>query len=405
MPCVPCGRPLPADARFCPSCGTPCAPAAAAGAPAGRKLVTVVFCDLVGSTALSGRLDPETLRTVTLRYFDLMRRQIERHGGTPEKFIGDAVMAVFGVPTVHEDDARRALAAALGMVAALDGLNAELSAAFGVELNVRIGVNTGPVVAAADASARQALVSGETVNVAARLEQHAAAGQILIGPDTLLAAGPTVRAAEVGPLLLKGKADPVTAHRLLGLGADDPELLRRFDVRFVGRDAELAALDAALGRAVEGGGAQHLLVLGEAGLGKTRLVRAWLDRTEGLRHGAGRCRPYGEQGSLQPLADALAPLLADGPARGPDGADPTEAARTSEALAVLSAGLLVDGTPNSSVDDTCAAVARVLAFLAARGPVVLVLDDCHWAAPLLLEVLDRLVAAAGAAPVLVLCLA
>ncbi|MCX5398687.1 adenylate/guanylate cyclase domain-containing protein [Streptomyces sp. NBC_00102] len=498
MPCTYCHQPLPSGARFCPSCGTPCAepPQGSADAPQeGRKVVTVLFCDMVGSTALSGALDPETLRGVTLRYFELMGRQIEAYGGTVEKFIGDAVMAVFGVPTVREDDARRALAASLGMLKALDGLNADLDATLGVRLGVRIGINTGRVVAGSDSSARQALVSGETVNIAARLEQNAGPGEVLIGPDTLLAAGPTVRAQEVGPLVLKGKTDRVVAHRLLGLGEDDPESLRRFDLRFVGRQRELAALDEALAGTAAGGGARLVTVSGEAGQGKTRLVREWLERTTAAAatHGAGRCRPYGGRGSLAPLADALADLLPahhrpahpgtpfpgtvrngspvdgsdpdgsrfDGSApegtylegSEPDGSvpdrtepygtepygtepygtepygtgtrrtargastdrpcpcplhravGPAEHPALSEALAVLEGGLLLDGTPNPSVDDTCGALLRVLTALAARRPVVLVVDDCQWAAPLLLEVLDRLVARLGAAAVLVVCTA
>ncbi|WP_354642997.1 adenylate/guanylate cyclase domain-containing protein [Kitasatospora camelliae] len=417
MNCSSCRSALPPDARFCPSCGAPCAPAGPAAAVEGRKVVTVLFCDLVGSTALSGRLDPETLRSVTLRYFELMRQQIEAHGGTLEKFIGDAVMAVFGVPAVREDDARRAVAAALGMVGALERLNTELDAALGVRLTVRIGVNTGRVVTGSDSSARQALVSGEVVNVAARLEQNAGPGEILIGPDTRLAGGPAVRVEEVGPLHLKGKAEPVTAYRLLGLGDDAPELLRRFDVRFVGRDAELAELDAALERAVTGG-TQRLLVHGEAGQGKTRLVREWLDRAAARTavHGAGRCRPYGDQGSLRPLADAVAPLLGHRQAGGGPAdpevlcdllgvIDPDERAALAEALAVLAAGLLLDGTPDPSLEDTCAALVRVLTAVARRRPVVLVVDDCHWAGPVLLEVLDRLARDLGPAPVLMLGLA
>ncbi|WP_051731888.1 adenylate/guanylate cyclase domain-containing protein [Kitasatospora phosalacinea] len=396
--CSACRHALPPDARFCPSCGAACAPPGP-GSPDGRKVVTVLFCDLVGSTALSGALDPEVLRTVTLRYFDLMRQQIEAHGGTVEKFIGDAVMAVFGIPAVHEDDARRALAAALDMVDALDGLNAELSALLGVRLDVRIGINTGQVVAGADTSARQALVSGETVNVAARLEQNAAAGQILIGPDTLLAAGSTVRAEPVGPLLLKGKAEPVTAHRLLGLGEDDPELLRRFDVRFVGRRRQLEALDAVLADTAGGPRVRRVLVHGEAGQGKTRLLREWLRRTPRPHlHGAGRCRPYGEQGSLRPLADAVTELLAGA---GPAGTAPG----LGEALRLLSGGLLLDGTPTPSLDETCAALVRVLRALAARLPVVLVVDDTQWAGPLLLDVLGRLAGELDGAGVLLVCLA
>ncbi|HTJ67820.1 MAG TPA: adenylate/guanylate cyclase domain-containing protein [Actinospica sp.] len=390
MNCSTCGVALPSGARFCPSCGSPCAEVPLAPAPETRKVVTVLFCDLVGSTALSGDLDPETLRSVTLRYFDLMRQRIEFHGGTVEKFIGDAVMAVFGVPLVHEDDARRALAAALDMRDALDDLNTELDVTLGVRLDARIGVNTGQVVSSADASARQALVSGETVNVAARLEQNAGAGQILIGPDTLRSAGASVQAEPVGPLLLKGKTEPVHAFRLLGLGEDDPELLRRFDVGFVGRDPELAALDAALRDVTEGRGARRIIVHGEAGLGKTRLLREWLHTRVPL-YGVGRCRPYGDQGSLSPLADAVAMVTAA-----------SQAERdVTQAMSVLSGGLLLDGTPNPTVAETCVALVRVLSAHSVRQPMVLVLDDCHWAAPMLLDVTDRIVRELSAAVLLV----
>ncbi|AXI79178.1 adenylate/guanylate cyclase domain-containing protein [Peterkaempfera bronchialis] len=413
MHCSSCRTPLVAGARFCSGCGTPCAPAAPADpATEERKVVTVVFCDLVGSTAISGRLDPEALRAVTLRYFEVMRRQIEAHGGTVEKFIGDAVMAVFGVPVMHEDDARRALAAALDMLTALDRLNTELAAAPGVRLDVRIGVNTGEVVAGSDASARQALVSGEVVNVAARLEQNAAAGQILIGPDTLRAAGAAAVAEDAGPLRLKGKADPVRAHRLLAVRNDDPELLRRFDIPFVGREQELAQLHLVLEKTTGTLGCHLATLYGEAGIGKTRLVREWLDRLDrtgtAVAHGTGRCRPYGDGGTLSPLADALRHLLEAAPehpaALQPD-ADPGELADQAEALALLRSGLLLDGTPNPSVEDTCAAAACLLGGLARRRPLLLVLDDCHWADALLLGVLDRLCEDLDRSPVLLVCTA
>ncbi|MFF0337677.1 adenylate/guanylate cyclase domain-containing protein [Streptomyces fimicarius] len=440
MNCLACQQDLPPTARFCSSCGTPCAtaastattagatdtagpPAAAATAsavaPAGdeRKPVTVLFCDLVGSTALSGVLDPETLRTVTLRYFEAMSAEIVARGGTPEKFIGDAVMAVFGVPVVRDDDARRALAAALGMRRALARLNEELTATLGIELATRVGVNTGQVVAGSDATARQALVSGETVNIAARLEQNAGRGEILIGPGTLLAAGPTVRAEPTGPLRLKGKRDSVEAYRLLALGADDPELLRRFDVPFVGRDAERQALDAALERAVDGGGAGLLRVTGEAGIGKTRLVREWLAGRSAsgvLVYGAGRCRSYGDHGTLAALADAVRSLVgppmsppagpaeADGAQGGADGLA-ADGLAVDDAMALLSGGLLRDGTPNAPFEDMCAALTAVLERAARIRPVVLVLDDWHAAAPLLVRTVHRLTDGSGCAGVLVLC--
>ncbi|WP_405195018.1 adenylate/guanylate cyclase domain-containing protein [Streptomyces anulatus] len=434
MNCSSCQQDLPPTARFCSSCGTPCATAGTAGAPpapaapAGdeRKPVTVLFCDLVGSTALSGVLDPETLRTVTLRYFEAMSAEIVARGGTPEKFIGDAVMAVFGVPVVRDDDARRALAAALGMRRALARLNEELDATLGIELTTRIGVNTGQVVAGSDTTARQALVSGETVNIAARLEQNAGPGEILIGPETLLAAGPTVRAEPTGPLRLKGKRDSVEAHRLLALGADDPELLRRFDVPFVGRDAERRALDAALERAARGDGAGLLRVTGEAGIGKTRLVREWLalrSASGALVYGAGRCRSYGDHGTLAPLADAVRSLVAagsaptpepgSGPAGGPasgrasgpadDAKDAVGGLAVDDAMALLSGGLLRDGTPNAPFEDMCAALTAVLERAALARPVVLVLDDWHAAAPLLVRTVRRLADGSGCAGVLLLC--
>ncbi|MFJ2932572.1 adenylate/guanylate cyclase domain-containing protein [Streptomyces sp. NPDC087219] len=383
--------------------------------------MTVLFCDLVGSTALSGALDAETLRSVTLRWFDLMRLRIEEQGGTVEKFIGDAVMAVFGVPTVREDDARRAASAALAMREALAGFNARLEEAVGVRLEMRIGINTGQAVTGSTTQ-RQAMVSGEVVNVAARLEQNAAAGEILLGPDTLAAAGPGIRTTETGPLLLKGKSDRVAAHRLIALDEEDgPETLRRFDVGFVGRRHELDLMDQALARVTRSGGGDRLVVGGEAGQGKTRLVREWLHRatatgrtagrtpplstpqvpaagpvplpTPAPRHGAGRCRARGEQPSLEALADAVAGLLRSAGTVAP-----------SPELDLLHQGLLLDGTPNPSPADTCAALAKVLAELSEEQPVVLVIDDCHWAAQPLFDALDRLLRALTDAAVLIVLL-
>ncbi|UED85102.1 adenylate/guanylate cyclase domain-containing protein [Streptomyces profundus] len=405
MFCAPCRRELPSDARFCHLCGQPCAPTAATGRATGRKVVTVLFCDLVGSTALSGTLDAETLRSVSLRWFDRMRLRIEEHGGTVEKFIGDAVMAVFGVPTVREDDARQAIAAALGMRAALTELNDRLETAIGVRLEMRIGINTGQAVTGSS-TARQAMVSGEIVNVAARLEQNASAGEILIGADTLRAAGAGVRVADIGPLRVKGKSERVTAHRLLGLDAEEgPDAPRGTDVDFVGRAPELAALDAALRQVIDTRRATRMVVSGEAGQGKTRLLREWLRGTTasaGRRwYGVGRGRARGEQASLGPLADAVSSLLRTEDTVPPSLEHPLE---HPLGLALLQQGLLRNGTPHPSVDATCAALVQVLTDLTATRPAILVIDDCHWAADPFFDVLDQTLAELTEAAVLVVLL-
>ncbi|MEU1348681.1 adenylate/guanylate cyclase domain-containing protein [Streptomyces sp. NPDC005795] len=378
--------------------------ATGSGAAEERRVVTVIFCDLVGSTALSGRLDPETLRTVTLRYFALMRARIEEHGGTVEKFIGDAVMAVFGVPARHEDDARRALAAARGMVTGLDGLNTELDREHGVRLAVRIGVNTGEVVVSVDPAARQALVSGEVVNIGARLEQHAGPGEILIGPATLRAAGPSAVTEPAGSLSLKGVDAPVPARRLVALHEDDPERVRRFDTPFIGREQELAELRLLLRKLATDPRSHLVTVYGEAGLGKTRLLREWL--RDCPAYGEGRCRPYGETGTLSPLAEAVRQVLAAvGEDAGLARLPVHERREAEQALRLLRAGLLADGTPSPSSDDTLMALACLLDGLSRERPVVLVLDDCHWASAPLLDMADRLLDELDRSAVALVCAA
>jgi class 3 adenylate cyclase/tetratricopeptide (TPR) repeat protein len=359
-----------------------------------RKIVTALFCDLVGSTELAGALDTEVLRSVVLEYFETMRRRIEAHGGTVEKFIGDAVMAVFGVPTVHEDDAHRAAAAALAMVAALAELNTELEAGFGCRLAVRIGLNTGEVVAGADDDLTENLVSGEVVNVAARLQAKAEPGQILIGPTTRALLGAGADVADVGLLALKGKREPVAAYRLLGLTATGRERAPRPALALIGREAELAVLTGAL-RAVRAGEGGHVVLTGDAGIGKSALVQHWLaDVGSDALVGTAWCHPYRDEASLAPLAAALRQVL--------DGAADllTPAVRNGPACRLLAAGLLRDGTPSPSTEATCAAVEAVLAELAARRPVILVFDDVQWARPTLVEALARLAGSLAAHPVL-----
>ena len=206
-------------ARFCEACGD----ALGGGSGERRKVVSVLFCDVVGSTALGESTDPEALRALLARYFDRMKGIIESHGGSVEKFVGDAVMAVFGVPVVHEDDALRACRAALEMRDALPILG----------IQGRIGVNTGEVVTGTE----ERLATGDAVNTAARLEQAAATGEVLIGAETVRLARDAIDADPVEPLILKGKSEPVAAYRLVAASREGPA--RRLDAPMVGREQEL----------------------------------------------------------------------------------------------------------------------------------------------------------------------
>jgi class 3 adenylate cyclase len=211
-----------------------------------RKTVTVLFCDVTGSTALGERLDPESFRQVMRRYFEAARAVIEGHGGTVEKFIGDAVMAVFGVPVLHEDDALRAVRAAAGLREQIAVLNRQLEADFGATVSVRTGVNTGQVVTGTE----ERLAIGDAVNLAARLEQAAAPGEIVIGPQTWALVRGAATAEPLGPLQLKGKSAPVTAYRLLQVHSDVDPRARAGAAPLVGRGSQLRMLGEAFANVV-----------------------------------------------------------------------------------------------------------------------------------------------------------
>src|SRR5215211_3091097 len=232
--CPNCGEENPVRFRLCGFCGTPLV--AELPAQEVRKIVSIVFCDLKGSTSLGESIDTESLREVLSKYFDEMRAVLERHGGTVEKFIGDAVMAVFGLPVLHEDDALRAVRAARGMQLALAALNDDLERKWGVRLVNRTGVNTGEVVAG-DAAAAQRLVTGDAVNVAARLEQAAGEMEVLIGELTYRLVRDHVEVEPVEPLELKGKAERVPAYRLVGV-IESGASRQRHQAPLVGRGAE-----------------------------------------------------------------------------------------------------------------------------------------------------------------------
>ena len=407
MRCSSCGEDNPDRAKFCSECGAPLATAASGPHQGSRKVVTVVFADMAGSTAIGERLDPEALRRVQARYFDAMAAVIERHGGTVEKYIGDAVMAVFGIPRLHEDDPLRAVRAADGMQRALDRLNNDLRRDIGVEVRIRIGVNTGEVVAG-DPSAGQRLVTGDTVNVAARLEQAAEAGDVLLGESTFRLVKDAVRVEAVAPLELKGKAARVPALRLLDVVPDTAGHVRNLDAPMVGRDDELVILQQALRRVVDERTSHMFTMLGPAGVGKSRLVREFL-RGADARILRARCLSYGEGITYYALAE-----LVRGAAGLGERADPAIARAALEGLvagadgsASIAAALsgVLGWTEPVGPEDTAWAARKLFEHLAHDRPLVLVIDDLHWAEPLLLDLVENVADWTRDAPVLLLVIA
>jgi class 3 adenylate cyclase/tetratricopeptide (TPR) repeat protein len=368
--CPSCGQANPEGARFCNACG-----ALIEAAPAAReqrKTVTVLFCDVTGSTALGESTDPEALRAVLARYFERMKGILESHGGSVEKFIGDAVMAVFGVPQVHEDDALRACRAAVEMRDALPQLG----------LQGRIGLNTGEVVTGTE----ERLATGDAVNVAARLEQAAQPGEILIGADTLRLVRDAVETEPVAPLELKGKAEAVPAHRLLAATGD---LVRRDSAPMVGRATELRRLHDAYEQAVRDRSCQLFTVLGSAGVGKSRLAYEFLSRLDATVV-RGRCLSYGEGITYFPVVEVLTQL----------------AVRPEDAAAAAAVASVLGETEDRTTSDEIAwGFRKTLEQAAAESPLVCVFDDIHWAEPALLELLEHLTDWSRDAPILLLCMA
>jgi class 3 adenylate cyclase/tetratricopeptide (TPR) repeat protein len=406
--CPTCGEENADRARFCSNCATPLAEHEAPAADV-RKVVTIVFADVTGSTSLGERLDPEALRRVMGRYFDRMAAVIERHGGTVEKFIGDAVMAVFGVPRLHEDDAVRAVRAAAGMRDALVELNGELERDHGVGISARIGVNTGEVVAG-DPTAGQRLVTGDAVNVAARLEQTAAPGEVLLGDPTYRLVRDAVVVDPVEPLELKGKGEPVPAFRLVSIRSDAAGHERHLDSPMVGRTKELSLLEHALERAVTERTSHLFTLMGPAGVGKSRLVHEFLS---GAGREAlvlrGRCLSYGEGITFFPLDDVVHQAAGIGQQDTPDSARAKlaallDGAGDADRIAGLIAGLFGWATPGSN-EDAFWAVRKLLEHLARERPVIVVFDDIHWAEPTFLDLIDHLSDWTRDAALLVLCIA
>jgi class 3 adenylate cyclase/tetratricopeptide (TPR) repeat protein len=435
--CANCGEENPGKFRLCGFCGTPLAaasgtsalppalgerPPAAVGEPSAafdqpvvlppsevRKFVTLVFTDLKDSTALTGSIDAEAMNEIKARYFSSMAVEIERHGGKVEKNIGDAIMAVFGLIRAHEDDALRAVRAAHGMQKVLAALNEDLERFYGVRITNRTGVNTGEIVANTDPDADQNLATGDAVNVTARLEQNAPAGEILIGEVTYELVRQHVDVERL-ELTLKGKPEPVPAYRLLDVHEAAAPAVTDVAAPFFGREAEMANLRGTFAEVVESRRTRLVTVIGDAGVGKTRLIG---DFVRGVSTEAavlrGRCLAYGDGITFWPVVEivrAAAKIVEE---------DSPEIARTR-----ISALLQEDDQDRDAIVDRVSSavglstaahpvaelfwgVRKLLEAQAAERPLVLVIDDIHSAETTFLELLDHVVESARDVPILILC--
>ena len=401
--CPGCGEENPGRFRLCGYCGS----VLIAQPPPQevRKTVTVVFCDLKGSTELADRLDSEALREVLATYFSAMKPVLERHGGTIEKYIGDAIMAVFGLPRMHEDDALRAVRAAAMMREALEDLNVTLRAQFGVTLENRTGVNTGEVVTG-DTGDSQRLATGDTVNVAARLEQAAPTGEILIGESTYRLVRGAVAVVPVEPLTLKGKPEPVPAYRLFSITADATSA-GPASRPLVGRAREIAALDADFRRSVAGPEGRLITLFGEAGVGKSRLIEEFVNSlTEEATVLRGRCLSYGDGITFWPLAEVLRQAAGIVPEDSEEDARIKLKSCFGEQLADATSriesgiGLSQDFFGK---DELFWGIRTVLEELARRQPLVVVFDDIHWAEPTFLDLIEDILDASLGVPLLLVC--
>jgi class 3 adenylate cyclase/tetratricopeptide (TPR) repeat protein len=382
---------------------------AAAPSAETRKTVTVLFCDLVGSTAMGEQLDPETLRSLLSRSFDRVSAIVESHGGVVEKFIGDAAMAVFGIPRVHEDDALRAVRAAAEI---RDALQAVAAVGGGATVAWRTGIATGEVVAG-DAGAGSRLVTGDAVNVAARLQQTAQPGEILITAETHQLVRDAVDVEPLGEVTVKGRQVPIETFRLVDVDRSAAGHERRLDSPMVGRERPRRLLDEAFAEARDERLCHLFTILGSAGVGKTRLVNEFVTSLgDSARVVHGRCLSYGEGITYWPVAEIVRAATVIGQTPGGDpaadlariaavlGENPDRdriAERVGEAIG------LTRGQPVP--DETPWAIRTFLEALAADRPLVVVLEDLQWAQPLLLDLVEHIADWSRDAPILLIVLA
>ena len=410
--CAVCGQDNPGGFRFCGACGASLAGPARAPAEE-RRLVTVLFCDLVGFTARSDQADPEDVGALLRPYHGRLRAEIERRGGTLDKFIGDGVMAVFGAPVAHEDDPERAVRCALGMLAAIEELN---QAHPSLDLAIRIGITTGEALVRLGPDQQSEGVVGDVVNTASRLEGVAPAGGVVVGEATFRATRRLFDYQELGAVQVKGKADPVPIWRLegpRGRTGVEPEA----GTPLVGRQAELRLLEGAWLEAVRTATPRLVTVTGVPGVGKSRLVRELAtvldERPELVDWRQGRCLPYGDGitfWALGEIVKAQAGILESDPPAEVSAkldaavaalvADPADAEWLKARIAPLLGIAGPDGVKAERAE-LFAAWRRFAEAIAAARPLVLVVEDLHWADPAMLEFLEHLCASAAGVGLLV----
>jgi class 3 adenylate cyclase len=393
-------RPLvQTSARLTANAAPPAPPAAHRES---RKTVTVLACD-VGPASLGGRLDAEVMRAVMDRCYQTSAEIVRRHGGTVETFAGDGVMAVFGIPAAHEDDALRALRAAIAVRRALALLNDELNARWKVRLSPRFGLDTGEVVTG-DAASGQALISGEAVHVASGLQRAAGPGEIVFSEATYRLTRGAIRAEPARMMTATGKGGKAAAWRLLEVREGASAISRRFDMPFVGRGRELAQLRSAYERACDEKAPCLFTVFGEAGIGKSRLAaEARLGLLAEARVLVGRCQPYGEGITFAALREIVRQALGGEPAHALHQllAEEPDGARAAAAVAGL-LGLTPAGT---TLEEGFWGVRRLCEQLAWLRPLVLVFEDVHWAEATMLDLVEYIAENVCEAPILLLCLA
>ena len=422
--CPGCGSEQPASAAFCSSCGTALRDDARR-VPVGderqeRRVVTVLFADLAGSTALGERLDPEDVRALLSELFELVNGEVERFGGTTEKFVGDAVLAVFGIPQTHDDDPERAVRAALAIQDRFGAFARAVRGRHGSDVGLRIGVNTGEVVAGREAAARgELIVTGDAVNVAARLQQNAEPGTVLVGARTHVATSRSIEYEPAPDVAAKGKSDPVSAWiPRAAIEAPGARGVAGLTSPLIGRGEELAILDAVAGRVERERAPQLVTLFGQAGVGKSRLLNEFVGNLPQMVVLRGRCLPYGEDITYWPLAEAAKTRA------GIFDTDPTETAlaklreavagdvpehadRVREALE-WTIGLTLPDASAVGQDVTPRineAWRRYLDALGRACPTILVVEDIHWASAPLLDLLEHVADTLADTSVLIVCAA